>query len=274
MLTIAFPNIDPIAFSIGPVDIRWYGLSYVVGILLAWAYARHLVKRYSDKVTLKDTDDYIVWATIGVVVGGRLGEALFYMPAEKFERWWEIAYIWTPGMSFHGGLIGVILITIIFCLRRKIPMLALGDIVACATPIGLFFGRLANFVNAELYGRVTDVSWAMVFPGGGPYARHPSQLYEAFLEGFVLFFGMMAVEYFTNRRRNNPGFMISLFLLGYGLARIIVENYREPDEYSGVFAFGITIGQILSAPVLMAGLAFLIYSLTHKKTSNDVGMVR
>lgn len=265
MFAIAFPNLDPIAFSIGPVDIRWYGMSYVVGILLAWLYSRHLVKRYSDGITVKHIDDFIVWATIGVVVGGRLGEALFYMPMEKLMRPWEILYIWQPGMSFHGGLIGVALATFFFCRSRKISFLPLADIVASAAPIGLFFGRLANFVNAELYGRVTDVSWAMVFPGGGYLPRHPSQLYEAFLEGFVLFFGLMAVEYFTKARKAAPGFTFGLFLIGYGLARFIVEFYREPEVGQGFIFLWITMGQLLSAPVLLAGVFMLAYSFQHRK---------
>jgi phosphatidylglycerol:prolipoprotein diacylglycerol transferase len=262
---LTYPNIDPVAFSLGPVDIRWYGISYVVGILLAWLYSRHMVRRYPESMPIKDIDDFLVWATIGVVAGGRLGEVLFYMPAEKLTRFWEIFYIWQPGMSFHGGLIGVALATFFFCRSRKIPFLLLADIVASAAPIGLFFGRLANFINAELYGRFTDVSWGMVFPGGGPMPRHPSQLYEAFLEGFLLFFGLMAVERLTNVRREKPGFIFGLFLMGYGLARFIVEFYREPDEYQGFVFLWVTMGQLLSVPVLLAGVLFVVYSIQHKK---------
>jgi phosphatidylglycerol---prolipoprotein diacylglyceryl transferase len=262
---LTFPDIDPVAFTLGPVQIRWYGISYVVGILLAWMYARYLVKRYSHGILRKDLDDFVIWATIGVVAGGRLGEVLFYQPAEFMTHPWEILYLWEPGMSFHGGLIGVAVATVWFCAKRNIPFLSLADIVACGAPIGLFFGRLANFVNAELYGRVTDVSWGMVFPNGGPLPRHPSQLYEAFLEGIVLFFGLMVIEHVTKIRRTNPGFLFGLFLIGYGLARIIVENFREPDEGLGFFFWGTTMGQWLSVPVLLAGVLVMFYSVKHRR---------
>ncbi len=265
MLNLTFPAIDPVAISLGPLDIRWYGISYVFGILGAWLYARHLIRRYADGFSIKDIDDFLVWATIGVVAGGRLGWAIFYMPVEQYDRFWEVLYIWTPGMSFHGGLTGVILAAILYCHKRKIPMLALGDILAGSAPIGLFFGRIANFINAELYGRPTDVSWGMVFPGGGPYPRHPSQLYEAFSEGFLLFIFLFLIERSFNFRRTNPGLFMSLFLLGYGLARTIVENYREPDAHLGIYALGMTMGQLLSAPLLISGLAILCYSLMHRK---------
>ncbi len=260
-----YPNIDPVAFSLGPVEIRWYGISYVVGILLAWVYSRSLVRRYTDNVTLKNIDDFLIWATIGVVVGGRIGDAIFYMPAENYARFWEVLYIWRPGMSFHGGLVGVALATFFFCRSRKLPFLCLADIVSSAAPIGLFFGRIANFINAELVGRETDVSWAMVFPGAGPVARHPSQLYEAFLEGFLLFFGLMAIERLTKIRQERPGMMFGLFLVGYGLARILVENYREPEQHQGFLFLKVTMGQLLSAPVLIAGVAFIMYALRHKR---------
>jgi phosphatidylglycerol---prolipoprotein diacylglyceryl transferase len=265
MLTIAFPNIDPVAISIGPIDIRWYGISYVVGIVLAWLYSRYLVTRYSDRITVKHLDDFVVWATIGVVVGGRLGEVLFYMPTEFISRPWEILYLWRPGMSFHGGLIGVFLVTVWFTRSRSLPFLAFADILGSAAPIGLFFGRIANFINAELYGRVTDVSWGMVFPNGGPQPRHPSQLYEAALEGFAIFFGLLILEHTTQLRRNKPGFTFGLFLIGYALARSFVELYRQPEESSGLLIFGTTIGQWLSAPVLLAGLFFIVYSIRQQK---------
>lgn len=265
MLTIAFPAIDPVAVSIGPLEIRWYGISYVMGILGAWFYCRQLVNRYAKGIAIKDIDDFIVWATIGVVAGGRLGWALFYMPVEQYPRFWEVLYIWTPGMSFHGGLLGVVIATILFCRRRSIALLSFGDIIASASPIGLFFGRIANFINAELYGRPTDVEWGMVFPGGGPLPRHPSQLYEAFLEGFLLFFLLLIIERSTKWRQTNPGLVFSLFLLGYGLARTFVENYREPDAHLGIYALGMTMGQLLSAPLLLGGGLILVYSLMHKR---------
>lgn len=265
MLTIAFPNIDPIAFSLGSIDIRWYGIAYVAGILGAWFYIRHLIKRYSNGINLKDIDDFIVWATVGVVVGGRLGWALFYMPSERFSQFWEILYIWTPGMSFHGGLLGVVIAAWLFCVKRKLPKLSFGDLLAAASPIGLFFGRIANFINAELYGRHTNVSWGIIFPGGGPLPRHPSQLYEAFFEGILLFSVLFVIEHFSKIRQRIPGLMFGLFILGYGLARTIVENYREPDEHLGIYALGLTMGQLLSTPLLLTGLVLIIYSVKNKK---------
>ncbi len=172
MNAIPFPDLDPIAFSLGPIKIYWYGISYVVGILLGWLYARHLVKKSPGKLTVRDIDDFIVWATVGVIIGGRLGYVLFYNPLDYLSKPWEILYLWEPGRAFHGGLLGVFIAAIWFCMRRKLSVLVLGDILACATPIGLFFGRIANFVNAELYGRVTDVPWAVIFPTGGPVPRH------------------------------------------------------------------------------------------------------
>lgn len=264
MTILPFPNIDPVALALGPVEIRWYGISYVVGIVLAWLYCRHLVKRYSYKITIKDIDDFIVWATIGIVLGGRLGWVLFYMPEGYFEHFWEIFYLWRPGMSFHGGLIGVILVTILFCYRRALPILSFGDILASSAPIGLFFGRIANFINSELYGRVTDVPWGIVFPTGGSEPRHPSQLYEAALEGAVLFLIIFAIERFTNLRQKLPGFIFGFFLIWYGLARMVVEIFRQPDEHIGFLFFGTTMGQLLSAPILLAGMLIIVYALIRK----------
>lgn len=265
MYAILFPSIDPVAFSLGSVGIRWYGIAYVAGILLGWAYSKHLVRRFSASIQLKDMDDFIVWATVGVVAGGRLGYALFYKPLEYFSNPLKLLYLWQPGMSFHGGLLGVVIAVIWFCSKRKLSILAFGDIICGAVPIGLFFGRIANFINAELYGRVTDVSWGMIFPTGGPYLRHPSQLYEAGLEGVALFFLLFGFEHLTKRRQTNPGFMSGVFFLGYATARIIIEMYREPDAYLGYFAGGATLGQLLSVPIIAGGVLLLYCSIACKK---------
>ncbi len=265
MLNNTYPYIDPVAFSVGPLHVRWYGISYVVGILLAWLYSRYLVKRGAAGLTTGNIDDFVVWATIGVVVGGRLGEALFYMPTDVIYHPWTILYLWEPGMSFHGGLIGVAIATGLFCRRYKVPFLTMADILGMAAPIGLFFGRIANFINGELFGHVTTVSWGVVFPAGGPLPRHPSQLYEAVLEGLVLFFGLMIVEHLTKVRREYPGFAFGLFMIGYACARIFVEQFRVPDAVASLYFFEISVGRLLSIPVLLVGFGFIAYGLKHKR---------
>jgi phosphatidylglycerol:prolipoprotein diacylglycerol transferase len=267
MYVILFPNINPVALSLGSLEIRWYGIAYVVGILLGWAYSKSLVRRFSSSIQPKDLDDFIVWATVGIVVGGRLGYALFYNPWEYLSHPLKLLYLWQPGMSFHGGFLGIIIVVIWFCHRRKLPLLIFSDIIASVSPIGLFFGRIANFINSELYGRVTDVSWAVIFPNGGPYPRHPSQLYEAILEGIGLFLLMAWVEYFTKRRQTNPGIMCAVFLLGYAIARMIVEVFRQPDSHIGYFMGGTTLGQLLSVPILIGGFIFLYISTAHQRHS-------
>ncbi len=246
-----FPDIDPIAFSIGVLHIRWYGIAYVAGILLGWLYSRHLIQKYSHHITATHLDDFIVWATLGIIIGGRLGEVVFY----NFDYYWnhplEILQIWHPGMSFHGGLLGVVVVTIAFCWKHKIPLLGFADILACAAPIGLFFGRIANFINGELFGRITDVPWGVIFPYGGNVPRHPSQLYEALLEGFVLFSVLCLLEKRTSLRQKVPGFLFAVFLMGYACARIFVEFFRQPDV--GISIAGYTPGQVLSFPLLLVG---------------------
>ena len=204
MFAIAFPAIDPVAIAIGPVSIRWYALAYVAGILLAWRYMIILARRQTPQsVTSQDIDDFVLWATLGVVLGGRLGYVLFYKPAHFIQNPLEIFAMWQGGMSFHGGLCGVILASVVFARIRKIPWLQLGDLIAASVPIGLFLGRVANFINGELFGRTTTVSWGMIFPGGGPKPRHPSQLYEATLEGLILF-AVCAYLAFATRALRQP----------------------------------------------------------------------
>ena len=253
MYAIAFPAIDPVALEIGPLAIRWYALAYVVGILLGWRYMIFLARRSPAPVAALHIDDFVVWATIGVVLGGRLGYALFYKPGYFLDHPGEILAMWRGGMSFHGGLCGVVLASVAFARARGIRWLALGDLICAAVPIGLFLGRLANFVNGELYGRATAAAWGMVFPGGGPRPRHPSQLYEAMLEGLALF-AILALMACRGRALERPGLVSGAFLAGYAIARGFAELFRQPDAHLGFLALDTTMGQLLSLPLLLAGL--------------------
>jgi phosphatidylglycerol:prolipoprotein diacylglycerol transferase len=258
LLTIPFPAIDPIAISIGPLAIRWYALAYIVGLLLGWRYCLALADRPPHLVGRQDVDDFLVWATLGVVLGGRLGYVLFYMPGYYAAHPVEALYVWHGGMSFHGGALGVTIAILLFTRARNIPLFAFSDIITEAIPIGLFFGRIANFINGELFGRPTNVSWAMIFPNGGSIPRHPSQLYEALCEGLLLFLLLFAVERMHVRRR--PGTVTGLFLAGYAVARMSGEFFREPDAQLGFLVFGTTMGQLLSIPLLIAGVAIILWA--------------
>ena len=253
---IPFPTIDPVALAIGPFDIRWYAIAYIVGLILGWRYVLRFARQPGAAMTAKEVDDFIVWATIGVVVGGRLGYVLFYRPGFYLANPEHILYVWQGGMSFHGGLLGVAAAIVLFSRKRGLKLLEVSDVIAAAAPIGLFFGRIANFINAELFGRPSDAPWAVIFPTGGSAARHPSQLYEAALEGLVLFAVIVFLVYAT-RARWRPGLITGVFFGGYGIARIVVEFFREPDAHLGFLFGGVTMGQILSLPVLAVG-AYLI----------------
>jgi len=257
MFVIAFPAIDPVAVQFGPLVIRWYSLAYVVGIVLGWRYMLRLAQRPPALIQRLDIDDFILWATLGVILGGRIGYVLFYKPAFFFANPSEIIAVWRGGMSFHGGVLGMIVAVGLFAWKRSIPVFAMGDLVCAAAPIGLFLGRLANFVNGELFGRVSDVPWAMVFPRGGPLPRHPSQLYEATLEGVVLFV-VLYVAIRRYRALEKPGLVLGLFFFGYGVARGTVEFAREPDAHLGFIFAGVTMGQLLSVPLVLVG-GYLIY---------------
>lgn len=262
LFAIAFPVVDPIAFEIGPVAVRWYGLAYMSGLLLGWLYARAIFANKSiwngkSPAGPEIADDLILWITLGVVIGGRLGYVIFYDPRFFIANPAEIVALWNGGMSFHGGLAGVCLAVWLFARKRKIPMLNLADVACAVAPIGLFFGRLANFVNAELFGRVSDVPWAMVFPGGGAEPRHPSQLYEAGLEGLVLF---LALRYFTHIRQvlPMPGYVSGVFFAGYAIARMTAEFFRLPDP-EHIFSIGfLTPGIVYSVPMVAIG-AYVIW---------------
>jgi phosphatidylglycerol:prolipoprotein diacylglycerol transferase len=257
IFALPFPPIGPVAIEIGPLVVRWYALSYIAGILIGWRYCLWLAGRPPTIVTRAELDDFVVWATLGVLLGGRLGYVLLYQSEFYFQNPLAILRLWEGGMSFHGGLAGVIAAMILFAWRRGRPFFALADILAAATPIGLFLGRLANFVNGELYGRASDVPWAMVFPSGGPDPRHPSQLYQAGLEGLVLFVALFVLVRFAGAKARQ-GFLSGAFLFGYGVARIVGELFREPDTQIGFFIGGTTMGQWLSVPLLAFGLVFML----------------
>ena len=258
LLAIPFPAIDPVAISFGPIAIRWYALAYIVGLLIGWRYCLALAGRPPYLVGRQDVDDFLVWATLGVVLGGRIGYVLFYKPGYYVLHPLESLYVWHGGMSFHGGALGVTIAIIWFTRARKIALFAFSDIITEAIPIGLLFGRIANFINGELFGRPTQVSWAMVFPNGGSVPRHPSQLYEAFCEGIVLFLLLFIAERLGARHR--PGVVTGLFLAGYAVARMSGELFREPDVQLGYLLFGTTMGQLLSVPLLIAGVAIIFWA--------------
>jgi phosphatidylglycerol:prolipoprotein diacylglycerol transferase len=262
MAALPFPDIDPVAFSIGIFSIRWYALAYIGGILLGWLFLRRLLTSPDDPVGRPPLDDLLNYGIIGIIIGGRLGYVLGYNVAYYAQHPLEILFVWQGGMSFHGGFVGLVVSGFLVARKYKIPFLALADIVVFGVPIGLFFGRIANFINGELYGRVSDVPWAFIFPNGGPLPRHPTQLYEAFLEGVVLFV-IIGVAY-RNGARQKPGLMLGIFMAGYAFCRILVEFIREPDAHLG-FIFGqITMGQILSLPMLLIGVFAILYA--HRKS--------
>lgn len=258
---IVFPTIDPVAVYIGSFGLRWYSLAYLFGILAGWWLIRRMITRYPSAVTVPMLDDVCFWATIGIIAGGRIGYVLFYNFNYYMENPIQILELWHGGMSFHGGLIGVIVATWLFSRKVKVRFFELADLMACAAPIGLFLGRLANFVNAELYGRVTtSVPWAVIFPNGGPLPRHPSQLYEALFEGVLLFVLLYTSWTKSVWIRIRPGFTSGLFLTGYAVARFILENFREPDPQIGFLFARATMGQLLTLPMLLAGLILMLWS--------------
>jgi phosphatidylglycerol:prolipoprotein diacylglycerol transferase len=274
LLTIAFPVFDPVAISIGPIAIRWYALAYIGGIVLGWIYARSLVKKERlwggpAPITLVQLDDFILWVTIGIIVGGRTGYVLFYNPAHFVQHPAEILQLWNGGMSFHGGFLGCVAAVMVFARKNGISILSLGDITTAVAPIGILLGRIANFINSELWGRPADssVPWAMVFPNGGPLPRHPSQLYEAGLEGILLFLVLAVMIRMGALKR--PGLILGSFIAIYGLARITGEFFREPDPQLGFLWGGLTMGMLLSVPMIIAG-AILIVMARRRETREQI----
>ncbi len=255
-LVLPFPVFDPVAISLGPLAIRWYALAYIAGILLGWYYARRLVAAPSLWGTrphpdLRDIDDLVTWATLGIIAGGRLGFVLIYKPGYYLDHPLDALKVWEGGMSFHGGMVGVLVAGLLFARSRNLSRLALFDIMCTVVPVGLLFGRIANFINGELWGRPSNVSWAMVFPGAGPEPRHPSQLYQAAMEGALLLIVLaIAVRMGALKR---PGMACGIFGVGYGLARIVGEEFRMPDAQLGFFFGGLTMGMLLSVPMVLVG---------------------
>src|SRR5690349_15072174 len=255
-LLIPYPEIDPVLIQLGPFAIRWYALAYIAGLVLGWQIMRRVCDQPPKLLSPVKIDDFLVWAALGVILGGRLGYVLFYKPGFYLANPLAILTLWEGGMSFHGGLLGVICAILAFAIRNKVDPFMLSDLVAIVTPIGLFFGRLANFINGELWGRTSDVAWAMIFPHGGPLPRHPSQLYQAFFEGAVLFLVVIAVWRWTDGR-HRPGLLTGVFCAGYGVARIVGEVFREPDAHLGFLWGPLTMGMLLSVPMVAFG-AWLI----------------
>jgi len=261
-LAIPYPVIDPVAIAIGPVSVRWYGLAYMAGILLGWLYARYLVSRPAlwggkSPMTVSQADDFLLWITLGIVVGGRLGFVLFYEPSYFWRNPAEIPAVWNGGMAFHGGLLGVVAAVYFFSRFKGINSLSLGDIASACTPFGLFFGRIANFINAEVVGRTSDVPWAMVFPGAGDEPRHPSQLYEAALEGVVLFI-ILRIATHRFHALTRPGTVFGLFLIFYGIFRSVAEFFRQPHPDHPLDIGILTPGIAYSIPMVLIG-AWLVW---------------
>ena len=269
LLVLPFPAFDPVLVSVGPFSIRWYALAYIGGILLGWMYARALIRAEElwagrPALTLEDFDDFVLWVTLGIILGGRIGYVLFYNLPYYTAHPLEVFELWNGGMSFHGGFLGCVAAVMLFGWKRNVSILSLGDLTCAAAPIGLVLGRLANFINGELWGRVTDVPWAMVFPDrdAGPLPRHPSQIYEATLEGLVLF----TLLYILIRRGalKRPGLILGAFALLYALARSFCEFFREPDKQLGFLWGNMTMGMLLSIPLALAGIILIAYVLRRK----------
>jgi phosphatidylglycerol:prolipoprotein diacylglycerol transferase len=255
---LLYPQFDPILVRVGPLAIRWYALAYIAGLLLGWWLVRRQVRRSPAVATAEQVDDFLTWATLGVVLGGRLGYVLFYQPSRFLAEPLQVFAVWTGGMSFHGGLLGVAVAIVLFCRLRRTPILGFADRIAIAAPIGLGLGRIANFINGELWGRPVPPSlpWAMIFPNAGDIPRHPSQLYQALMEGVILLAVMLTLSR-SEALRARFGWLTGAFLTGYAIARIIGELFREPDAFLGFLFGGVTMGQLLSLPMLVAGLGLM-----------------
>nr|WP_287412513.1 prolipoprotein diacylglyceryl transferase [Pseudodesulfovibrio sp.] len=254
---LEYPQFDSVMVSIGPLELRWYGMMYIFGIVSGWLLGRYRATKPWNKMTPKLMDDFITWAILGVVLGGRIGYVLFYNASFYFSNPLKIFAVWEGGMSFHGGMLGVLVAIWLFGRANNMTFMELGDFVSPLVPPGLFFGRIGNFINAELWGRYTDLPWAMPFPGAGGLPRHPSQLYEAALEGLVLF----AVVWWYSSKPRPKGCVGALFLLGYGCFRFLVEFAREPDRHLGFIALNwLSMGQLLCMPMILFGIGWIWWS--------------
>lgn len=253
---LTFPNIDPVIFSIGFFHLRWYALAYLAGILIGWFLLKRLTSKPEDLIGHAPLDALINSGIIGIILGGRLVYVLFYNPTYYLSNPAKIFAVWEGGLAFHGGFIGMVLAVLFTARRYQVSVIGLGDLIALVAPIGIFFGRLANFINAELYGRVSDVPWAVIFPNSDGQPRHPSQIYEALLEGGLLF--LILVAAYRMGARQHHGLLLGLFIAGYGLCRMIVENFREPDAQLGFIIGSVTMGQILSLPMVLIGIALIL----------------
>ena len=250
-------GLDPVALELGGFALRWYSLAYIAGILIGWWLLVRMIRLPPAPMRRADVDELVTWSILGVIAGGRLAYVVFYDPARFLADPAAVLRLWEGGMAFHGGLAGVLLAVWLTCRARGLSTLRVLDHAAVVAPVGLFLGRLANFVNGELWGRETDGSWGVIFPDGGPNPRHPSQLYEAALEGLLLF-AVLSVLFWRTDARLRPGLLAGLFGLGYGLARFLVEFVREPDPQLGILRFGLTMGQTLSVPLILAGAALVL----------------
>lgn len=265
---LAFPNIDPVAFHIGPLAVHWYGISYLIAFAGCYFALAYRIKHspFSRGFTTEQLSDIIFYSALGTIIGGRLGYMLFYTWSDFIANPLLVFQVWKGGMSFHGGLAGVILALFLYSKKNHCSLIDMTDFIAPAVPIGLAAGRIGNFINGELWGRTTDVPWAMVFPNAGPFPRHPSQLYEFLLEGVLLF-----IILWTFSRTKRPPFAVSgLFLLGYGFFRFLVEFFREPDSQIGFMMFGFTRGQFLSLPLIIMGVMMMIWAYQRPKKCSNI----
>ncbi|WP_068086319.1 prolipoprotein diacylglyceryl transferase [Polycladidibacter stylochi] len=273
LFAIPFPEIDPILISFGPFAIRWYALAYIAGIMLAWRYINSILTKDTiwqqiPKPTSKEIDDFVIWATLGIVLGGRFGYVLFYNLPYYIENPLELLAVWHGGMAFHGGLLGMIIAVMLFSRKRNFSVWTMFDLVALAAPIGLFFGRIANFINSELWGKPTTLAWGVIFPNGGPLPRHPSQLYEAALEGLLLFVVLWLLSH-RYKLLQKPGVIAGSFVIGYGMARTFVEFFRVPDAQIGYLSGFLTMGMALSLPMILVGVVTVIYASQKASTNNN-----
>ena len=264
-------NFDPVFIDLGFLQIRWYSIAYIAGIVLGWIYAVQIIKGMAKKYNFKSVEkesfeDLIIYLILGIILGGRLGYVFFYNLEFYSQNIFDIFKIWEGGMSFHGGLLGVIIATTIYSKIEKINFFSLTDIIACVAPIGLFLGRLANFINGELYGKISTLPWSIIFPHRGNIPRHPSQIYEAILEGIILF---ALINFFALKKKLlfKTGYVSGLFLILYSCARIIGESFREPDEQLGYFFNYFSLGVLLSAATLIAGCLIILFIKTNEQNN-------